>query len=68
MEKVIINVKGMHCGHCEAAVSGALAGLAGVKKAKADRTSGTATVKYDPAAVSIEDMKKAIAASGFDAE
>jgi Copper chaperone len=68
MEKTVINVKGMHCGHCEAAVSGAIAGLAGVEKAKADSKSGTVKVKYNPAAVSLEDMKKAVADVGFEAE
>jgi copper chaperone CopZ len=39
-----IEVNGMHCGHCAAAVEKALMDLAGVKKAKADHEANEAVI------------------------
>ena len=40
--KKSIEVTGMHCGHCAAAVENALLSLAGVKKAKANHEANEA--------------------------
>ncbi|MDA8235129.1 MAG: heavy-metal-associated domain-containing protein [Clostridia bacterium] len=45
-------------------VEGALSGLDGVKQAKAE-LSGKTTVVYDPAKVTLEQMKKAINDAGY---
>ena len=47
--KKIIEVTGMHCGHCEKAVEDALKAIEGVSKVKADRekNSVTLTMKND---------------------
>ena len=68
MEKAILKVNGMTCGHCEAAVAGALDKLAGVEKAKADLKKGVAAVIYDPETTSLEDMKAAIVEAGYEIE
>lgn len=47
--KKIIEVTGMHCGHCEKAVEDALKAIDGVAKVKADREKNavTLTMKND---------------------
>ena len=42
--KKIIDVTGMHCGHCEKAVEDAIKAIDGVSKVKADREKNTVTV------------------------
>ncbi len=47
--KKIIEVTGMHCGHCEKAVEDAIKALDGVSKVKADseKNAVTVTMKKD---------------------
>lgn len=66
MEKMTIRVEGMMCGECEITVSEAARRLPGVKKAKAKRRKKEAYVEYDPALVSSEQIKEAIAATGYE--
>lgn len=42
--KKIIDVTGMHCGHCEKAVEDAIRAIDGVTKVKADREKNSVTV------------------------
>lgn len=65
MEKLVLDVKGMSCMHCVNAVKRALGSLDGVKQADVVLATGKATVEYDPAKVSAEDMKKAISEEGY---
>ena len=62
--KQIIEVTGMHCGHCAAAVSQALAALPNVKKAKADHEQNRAVITVS-AEVPADEIKKAVEAAGF---
>lgn len=65
METAIFKIEGMMCGHCEAAVAGAVKKLPGVKEAQADRLKKQAIVHYDPVQVSPQQIKKAIADTGY---
>jgi copper chaperone len=65
MERLDLDVQGMSCGHCVAAVKGALAGLDGVRVD--DVQIGSAVVEYDPAAVTPEQIAQAVAAEGYAA-
>jgi copper chaperone len=60
-----LNVEGMSCGHCKAAVEGELNKLSGVQMANADIEKGTVEVSYDEATVSTEDLKDAIEEAGY---
>ena len=64
--KKIINVTGMHCGHCSKAVEDALLKVEGVTKAKADHEKGIAiaTMKTD---VDDKLLIDAVNAQGFEA-
>ncbi len=60
-----IKVKGMSCGHCAAAVTKALQGLAWVSEVKVDLASGR--VSYQSAApVPVEEVARAIKAAGYE--
>ncbi len=61
-----INVNGMSCGHCTAAVERALKALPGVEKAKASLEDKNVTVTYDPGKTSRSDIKKAIEEEGYE--
>ena len=66
MEQTTITIQGMSCGHCVAAVKGALHRLEGVQVQ--DVKIGSAQVAYDPAAVSPERIAGAIADEGYAAK
>lgn len=60
-----INVNGMSCGHCTAAVEKALQALTGVEKAVADLAGKNVVITYDPGQVSKEEMIKTIEEEGY---
>ena len=60
-----LNVEGMSCGHCKAAVEGELNKLPGVVRATADVERGTVEVSYDEGAVSTGDLEDAIEEAGY---
>lgn len=66
MEQTTIAIQGMSCGHCVAAVKGALGQLDGVEVQEVK--VGSATVAYDPAAVTPERITKAITDEGYAAQ
>ena len=62
--KKIIEVNGMHCGHCANAVQNALLEIDGVKKAKANNEKNEAIITYS-GDVSDEAIKTAVENAGF---
>ncbi|MEI6603339.1 MAG: copper chaperone CopZ [Clostridia bacterium] len=66
MQKVIIAVEGMSCGHCVAAVNKAVGSLAGVANVDVSLQAKTATVEFDAAIVSLDEIKEAIEDQGYD--
>ncbi len=65
MTEKTLNVEGMSCGHCKAAVEGELNRLPGVQRAEADIEKGTVEVSYDEGAVSTGDLEGAIEEAGY---
>lgn len=63
MRNIVLQVEGMSCGHCVAAVEGELHNL-GVK-GKVDLAAKTVTVTLNDS-VSVEDVKHAIEEQGYD--
>lgn len=66
MQTLSIKIEGMSCGHCVAAVRGALVELPGVQEAEVQ--IGSARVEYDPAAVRPEQIADAIRDEGYAAQ
>ena len=60
-----LDVEGMSCAHCKAAVEGELRALPGIEKADADVARGTVEVRYDESKVVTEDLEKAIEEAGY---
>ncbi len=65
MEQTTIAIQGMSCGHCVAAVKGALGRLDGVQVREVK--IGSAQVAYDPAAVTPERIARAVEDEGYAA-
>jgi copper chaperone len=66
MEQTTIAIQGMSCGHCVAAVKGALGQLDGVEVQEVK--VGSATVAYDPQAVTPERIAEAVTSEGYAAQ
>lgn len=66
MERVTMKISGMSCGHCVAAVTGALKELDGVDVESVK--IGAATVSYDPATTSPSAIAAAVGETGYDAQ
>lgn len=65
MEQTTIAIQGMSCGHCVASVKGALGRMDGVQVQEVKM--GSATVEYDPRAVTPERIARAVEDEGYPA-
>jgi copper chaperone len=63
MNRTTLKIEGMSCGHCVASVKKALTGLDGVTVETV--AVGSATVAYDPAVASEEEIAGAIRDAGY---
>ena len=68
MEKTMLKVSGMTCGHCEKAVKTALMGVDGVASVIVSLSEGTAEVEYDGSKAEVGRMKSAVEDQGYDVE
>ena len=66
MSKLELEIDGMSCGHCVAAVSQALKELPGVSVEQV--RIGSAEVSYEPAQVSPADIVSAVEDAGYNAQ
>jgi copper chaperone len=60
------HVPGMHCGHCEAAVTGELQTVAGVERVNVDLETKIVTVSGT--SLDDSDLRAAIDEAGYEAE
>lgn len=67
MTEEVIKVAGMSCGGCARNVTGVLQAITGVTSAEVSLDEATARVSFDPALVSVEQLRQAVEAAGFDA-
>ena len=65
MEKIILNVAGMSCGHCVRAVNDALAGIAGVTDVNVSLKDGTVSFNHDPVLAPLDAIQAAITGEGY---
>ena len=56
------------CGECKETIEGAVSKLSGVKKASLNNADKKLIVVYQPKKISADEIKAAIAASGYDAD
>ena len=65
MNRTTLKIDGMSCGHCVMAVTKALEALDGV--AVESVSVGAASVEYDPAVASADEIVEAIGEAGYSA-
>lgn len=66
MTEVTIKVAGMSCGGCVRNVTGVLRALPGVTDAEVSLEESVAKVSYDPASVTLDELRQAVNDAGFD--
>jgi len=67
MEQVALKVQGMTCQGCARSVKKVLESVEGVQSADVSLDRGEARVVYDPGRASLERLKAAVAAAGYQA-
>ncbi len=65
MTQTTLDVEGMSCGHCKAAVEGEIGKLAGVERSEADFEKGSVEVRYNADRVTADDLRRAIEEAGY---
>ena len=65
MNRTTLKIEGMSCGHCVMAVTEALAGVDGVEVESV--SVGAASVAYDPAVATTDDLVAALGEAGYSA-
>ena len=66
MTTTTLNIQGMTCGGCVNSVRMALASFPGIGQTDVSLEKGQATIEYDPAQVSPEQLKTAVMDAGYD--
>jgi Cu+-exporting ATPase len=67
MQRISINIKGMHCAACAQNIESALSELNGVLKASVSFPLEQAKIEFDPSKVDIAKIKQAISEAGYTA-
>ena len=67
-ERITISVSGMTCASCVGKVEGSLKKVAGVDRAAVNLATEEATVDYDAATCTLDDLYRAIDAVGYEAK
>ncbi|HHJ51452.1 MAG TPA: copper chaperone [Phaeodactylibacter sp.] len=65
VKTLYIGIEGMTCTGCEEHIRQAVNPLKGVFKVDASYKESSATIEFDPAQTSIEDIKEAIGETGY---
>ncbi|SHE61283.1 Copper chaperone CopZ [Fodinibius roseus] len=60
-----INISGMSCSGCAASVQQALDNIDGVKEAAVDLENNSASVTYNPNAITEDDFERAVQGAGY---
>ena len=65
IEKHIVIVEGMSCGHCKNAVEKAVGLLPGLLSAEVDLAAKSLTVKFDANKTTLSEIKEAVVEEGY---
>lgn len=65
VEKDVLLVEGMSCGHCKNSVEKAVRALTGVALAEVNLAEKTLAVEFDTAKVSLDKIKEAVDEEGY---
>ncbi|WP_091689805.1 heavy metal translocating P-type ATPase [Methanococcoides vulcani] len=64
--KTTIDVHGMTCMHCHESVTKAISSLKGVESVEVSLEENNATVSFDPAKVTLDEIRKAVTDAGYE--
>jgi mercuric ion transport protein len=64
-KKEVYQVEGMTCSGCERTVQKVVGNIEGVSSTKADHTSSTLVIEYDPGKVNEDSVKAAVERVGY---
>jgi len=67
-ENALLSLRGLETEHCVKVMQGALEALAGVDEARVSLSPPQAQVRYDPAKVKLEDLRRAVEKAGYKVE
>jgi Cu+-exporting ATPase len=67
-EQKHLDIEGMHCASCVAAVEKSLKNLEGVSEASVNLATESATVEFDPNTVDFDRLRKAVSDAGYEAK
>ena len=67
MEKISLNIGGMHCGACAVGIQMLVSQMEGVSSAEVSYEGKQGTFEYDPAKTSKDAIVKSIAELGYTA-
>lgn len=67
-QTITLKIGGMSCGNCQKHVQEALVGTPGVRSAEVDLQGATATVTFDAATTTPEQLIAAVEAEGYTAQ
>ena len=67
MEKITLNIQGMHCGSCAVGIQMLTSQMDGVKSAEVSYEDKKGTIELDPAKVTKEQIIKGIEELGYKA-
>lgn len=67
MEKITLNVGGMHCGSCATSIQMYLSTQDGVAKSTVDYNGKKAEIEFDPVKISLEKIIDSVKELGFSA-
>ena len=62
---VLVKIEGMHCHKCEQTIKKSLQKRPGVHEVEVDFASGQASVLFDAAAISIDELIEAVKETGY---
>ncbi|MGH7304538.1 MAG: cation transporter, partial [Candidatus Rokuibacteriota bacterium] len=63
---LVAPVRGMHCAACVGKVERALTSVSGVEQASVNLATEQATVSFDPALTTVDALRAAVAAAGYE--
>ncbi len=67
-ESVTLDVRGMHCASCVKTIEDGLGELAGIYRVSVNLATERAVVEFNPNAITVSEIKKAIKNLGYDAQ
>src|SRR3989338_4418738 len=67
MEKIILNISGMHCASCASNIENALKKVSGVLNAQVNFAAEKAYIEFDPERLSVRDLIAVIVQAGYKA-